>query len=441
MRRKNEQMLNNKKHLLVSFICFIQLVENNYEHKKRQSVRKKTICSFVKEKSKILIITQPLRTNYGGILQAYALQKVIRDLGFEVQTDNAFFLKPRSLKTKLKDFGARLVYGYLKGNNNYKPLIKKQLKRKDYEIVAKNTLPFIKKNIQTIDFFENRIKPKKSNIDKFDIFICGSDQIWRRKYGDVRRYFFDFLKNTNKKRFSFSASFGTDNLDEYSEKEKRECQKLIKSFYAISVRESSAIKIIEEEFQQKALLTLDPTLLLNKEDYLDLIDTREKQPQIETTTKKKIFTYILDKSKEKEELVDILSRRLAMKVESIMPKKNWITLNSKEINEEAVFPSVEKWLYEISTADFVLTDSFHAIVFAIIFNKQFLCIANKERGLTRFTSLLDLFDLSKRLIYSKKDLTGVLLHDIYKIDYEQVNQKKEKLKESSLNYLTKNLNL
>lgn len=395
----------------------------------------------MKEKGKILIITQPLRTNYGGILQAYALQKVIRNLGFEVQTDNAFFLKPRSLKNRLKDFGARLVYGCLKGNSNYKPLIKKQLKRKDYEMVAKNILPFIEKNIQTIDFFENRIKPKKSTIEKFDIFICGSDQVWRRKYGDVRRYFFDFLKDTNKKRFSYSASFGTDNLNEYSEKEKKDCQELIKNFSSISVRESSAIKIMEEEFQQKALLTLDPTLLLNKEDYLNLIYTREKPPQIENTAKKKIFTYILDKSKEKEELADILSRRLAMRVENIMPKKNWTTLNSKEINEEAVFPSVEKWLYEISTADFVLTDSFHAVVFAIIFNKQFLCIGNKERGLTRFTSLLDLFDLNKRLIYSKKDLTGVLLHDIYKIDYEQVNLKKEELKEISLNYLTKNLSL
>ncbi len=395
----------------------------------------------MKEKGKILIITQPLRTNYGGILQAYALQKVIRNLGFEVQTDNAFFLKPRSLKNKLKDFGARLVYGCLKGNNNYKPLIKKQFKRKDYEAVAKNILPFIEKNIKTIDFFENRVKPKKSNIEKFDIFICGSDQIWRRKYGDVRRYFFDFLKNTNKKRFSYSASFGTDNLDEYSEKEKKDCKELIKYFSSISVRESSAIKIMEEEFQQTPLLTLDPTLLLNKEDYLNLIDTREKQPQIENSAKKKIFTYILDKSNEKEELTDILSRRLAMRVESIMPKKNWTTLNSKEIDAKAVFPSVEKWLYEISTADFVLTDSFHAVVFAIIFNKQFLCIGNKERGLSRFKSLLDLFDLNKRLIYSKKDLTGVLLHDIYKIDYEQVNQRKEELKEISLNYLTKNLSL
>lgn len=418
---------------------FYKLIEKIID--KKNNLLEKIVYSFVKEKGKILIITQPLRTNYGGILQAYALQKVIRDLGFEVQTDNAFFLKPRFFKNRLKDFGARLVYGYLKGNSNYKPLVKKQLKRKDYEMVAKNILPFIERNIQTIDFFENRIKPKKSNIEKFDIFICGSDQVWRRKYGDVRRYFFDFLKNTNKKRFSYSASFGTDNLNEYSEKEKKDCQELIKSFFSVSVRESSAIKIMEEEFQQKALLTLDPTLLLNKEDYLNLINTREKQLQIENTAKKKIFTYILDKSKEKEELVDILSRRLAMRVENIMPKKNWTTLNSKEIDEEAVFPSVEKWLYEISTADFVLTDSFHAVVFAIIFNKQFLCIGNKERGLTRFTSLLDLFDLNKRLIYSKKDLTGVLLHDIYKIDYEQVNLKKEELKEISLNYLTKNLSL
>ncbi|MDO5760160.1 MAG: polysaccharide pyruvyl transferase family protein [Bacteroidota bacterium] len=391
------------------------------------------------KKDKVLIITQPLRVNYGGILQAYALQKVVAELGFEVWTDNTFYLKPLSLKHRVKDFLARLLYGCFLNRENYKPLIKKRPKRKDYEKVAKNILPFISQNIKTIDFFESRVFPKASNIEKFDIFISGSDQVWRRKYGVVTRYFFDFLRNTNKKRFSYSASFGTDNLNEYSQKEKRECKELIKSFSSISVREDSAIEIILKEFEQRAVLTLDPTFLLSKEDYLSLINN--SYSKADNTLTENLFVYILDESKEKEELKEVLSRRLALKTLDIMPKKDWKTLTSKEIDENAVFPSVEEWLKGLVNAKFVLTDSFHAVVFSIIFNKPFLCIGNKERGLTRFTSLLTLFDLDSRLIYNKKDLTGILLHNIYRIDYEKINIRKEELKQKSLDYLNKNLSL
>lgn len=390
---------------------------------------------------KVLILTQPLRTNYGGLLQAFALQKVVKDLGFEVLTDNPFFLRDLSLRKRMKDFAARFVYGVLRGDKKYKPLFKRRLKREDYEYAAQNILPFIEKRIANIDFFGGQAQPSRQDIDKFDYYICGSDQVWRRRYGDVKRYFFDFLKAREttadvpiKRRFSYSASFGLDNIDEYSKQEKQDCRELIKSFSSVSVRERDAIKIVEQEFSFSAVQTLDPTLLLEKEDYISLIGNTSKQESEEPY----LFVYILDKSEQKKELIDILSRRLNLRVKDIMPKKDWKT--SKK-DTESVFPAVEEWLDCFDKADFVLTDSFHGTVFSIIFNKPFLSVGNKDRGLIRFTSLLSLFGLEDRLIFSKKDLTGVLLHNMLKIDYAAINETKSLLKEQSIDFLKQNLDI
>lgn len=383
---------------------------------------------------KVLILTQPLRTNYGGLLQAFALQNVVKELGFEVFTDNPFFLRKLSLKSKVKDLLARFVYGTLKGDKKYKPLFKRRLKRADFEYAAQNLLPFIEKRINTIDFFEGRVQPLSSNIEKFDYYICGSDQVWRRRYGDVKRYFFDFLQSTDKKRFSYSASFGLDNINEYSNQEKQDCRNLIKFFTSVSVREKDAVKIVEDEFSFPAVQTLDPTLLLENTDYRNLIN----QSYVDKTEDSYLFVYILDKTEEKKELIDIVSRRLNLKVKDIMPKVDWKTSRS---DKQSIFPAVEEWLNCFDKASFVLTDSFHGTVFSIIFNKPFLSVGNKDRGLTRFTSLLSLFGLEDRLIFSKKDLTGVLLHNIFKIDYSKINEARAELKEQSIKFLKQNLDI
>lgn len=383
---------------------------------------------------KVLILTQPLRTNYGGLLQAFALQNVVKELGFEVFTDNPFFLRKLSLESKVKDLLARFVYGTLKGDKKYKPLFKRRLKRADFEYAAQNLLPFIEKRINTIDFFEGRVQPLSSNIEKFDYYICGSDQVWRRRYGDVKRYFFDFLQSTDKKRFSYSASFGLDNINEYSNQEKQDCRNLIKFFTSVSVREKDAVKIVEDEFSFPAVQTLDPTLLLENTDYRNLIN----QSYVDKTEDSYLFVYILDKTEEKKELIDIVSRRLNLKVKDIMPKVDWKTSRS---DKQSIFPAVEEWLNCFDKASFVLTDSFHGTVFSIIFNKPFLSVGNKDRGLTRFTSLLSLFGLEDRLIFSKKDLTGVLLHNIFKIDYSKINEARAELKEQSIKFLKQNLDI
>lgn len=381
---------------------------------------------------RVLILTQPLRTNYGGLLQAYALQKVVRTMGYDVQTDNPYYLRKKTIKEKVKDLLARFVYGVLKGDKKYKPLLKKELKRKDYEIVAQNTLPFIERNIQTTDFFEGNISPTNEMIEKYDIFVVGSDQVWRRKYGDVKRYFLGFLENKNKTKIAYAASFGLDNIDEYSSNEKNVCKHLIKEFSAISVREESAIDILSKEFNVQSSLVLDPTLLLEKQDYVSLIGNAST-----FNAENKIFCYVLDKTQEKNIIIDKLKTNLDKDIVELMPKEKF-SVKTKNILG-CVFAPVEDWLKGFRDCDFVITDSFHGTVFSIIFNKPFIVIANQDRGLSRFTSLLNIFSLQDRLVFSKKDLTKDLLDNLIDIDFSKVNSIKQEKKKYSLDFLQKAL--
>ncbi|MBQ9254570.1 MAG: polysaccharide pyruvyl transferase family protein [Bacteroidales bacterium] len=401
---------------------------------------------------KVIIFTQPLRINFGGILQAYALQKTVRDLGFDVITDNPT-LRRRSLIVILKDYAARFFYGVLKNDDKYKPFFKKRVKKEDYEVISRNPQRFIKENIRTVDFFCGKRHPDKNKIKQYDIYIAGSDQVWRRRYADVKRYFFDFLDDDSIDRFSYAASFGVDNLNEYSLEEKQICKQLVKKFKAVSVRESSAIDILKKEFDQEAVLVLDPTILLTKEDYLKLCSNflessstnvessfrklKQSSTNEEKGDKKRMFCYVLDQTEQTGTLTKKLATYLNMDTEGVGVKEN-VDSKAEDITQY-ILPDVEKWIKTFDDCDYIFTDSFHGTVFSIIFNKPFVVIINKIRGGSRLYSLLSLLGLEDRIIYSEDDLTEEFLNHLYDIDYEKVNKKKEELKEFSLNYLKRAL--
>ena len=139
---------------------------------------------------------------------------------------------------------------------------------------------------------------------------------------------------------------------------------------------------------------LDPTMLIDLDDYTSLVE-KENIEQSPGT----LFTYILDKDSEKLKIIDDIVDTYNLKPFSVMPLKNFSEPGKKDIYDY-VFPAPEKWIIRFMDAQFVVTDSFHGILFYILFNKLFISIANKGRGLTRFTSLLKLFHLEDRLIFS-----------------------------------------
>ncbi len=349
---------------------------------------------------KIGILTLPLHTNYGGILQAYALQTVLERMGHEV----VVFDTPKEW-WHLPLWKAPLVYGkrFLK-----KCLIDKSTEifverkqTKEYPIVSQYTSEFIKKYIHIkaiVDFSE-----LKEN--DYDCIVVGSDQVWRPKYfpSDISEAYLKFAEDWNIKRIAYAASFGTNEW-EYTSEQTAECTKLIKMFDGVSVREDSAVGLCRKYFGMEVKHVLDPTMLLRKEDYVRLFENANT-PKSKGT----LLCYVLDETSEKIALIqkiaeerNLIPFRVNSKVED----------PSAPLNER-IQPPVEQWLRGFYDAEFVVTDSFHACVFSILFGKQFLVIGNKERGLSRFGSLLEMLGLEDRMVTREHE-------NLEDIDYTKV---------------------
>lgn len=376
---------------------------------------------------KIAILTQPLKHNYGGILQAFALQKIVKDLGHEVTTIDRQVREVSVTRKALQYFRNETYYRIV---NKRKPFFFKR----QFNYIYNNTIRFIRCNIKRSEYIDNT-RDLKNHFYKnnYDTVIVGSDQTWRPIYSpDIYNYFLDFLQDNNKiRKISYAASFGTDKW-EFSDIESQKCKDLIQQFDAITVREFSGISLCNEYLNTNAQLVLDPTLLLKKEDYISIINTSK----IDSQKSFGIFTYILDQSDNKNKIIKKVSSLLDLPVFTNQPKEIYGNSNSNEIKNYK-YPPVEGWLNAFLKADFIIADSFHGIVFSILFNKNFVAIGNEERGLARFKSLLKLFNLENRLVKEEGELPENLLFD--KIDFEKVNGILEDLRIESINFLKNNL--
>lgn len=369
---------------------------------------------------RICILTQPLQTNYGGLLQAYALQTVLKRMGHEVWTEDR--RKNRKSFYQLLKFLAKKFLLLLQ--RTYTPTIK------DERYISMNTNKFIHEYINTTIPVNSTDKTCLEPYC-FDAFIVGSDQVWRPMYSyGIYNYFLDFTIEKNVKRIAYAASFGTDQW-EFTPEQTVVCSELAKQFDAISVREDSGIGLCRKYLNIDAVQMSDPTLLLDKNDYLEII----KNDCPGNSHSGGILTYILDDSEIKRSVVQKVSCKLKLNSFSVMPQAQFKDVGKKGIGK-CVYPPVAEWLQGFVDADFVVTDSFHGTVFSIIFNKPFISIANGKRGTSRFTSLLKTFGLEDRLIYSDKDLKGCLFSDI---DFAEINIVHKKKREEALKFLTNSL--
>lgn len=374
-------------------------------------------------KQKIAILTQPLRHNYGGIIQNYALQKVLEDFGLETITINREYDNPHSeikvLASKLKGFLIRKVF---------QP---KNPRYFDSSRILVHNKAFIKKNIN-LSFNIKSTAALKNYFDRenFTAVVVGSDQVWRPKYSpNIFNFYLDFLAlNTKLRKLAYAASFGTQEW-EYSDSQTKKCSELVQQFDAISVREDSGINLCSQHLNRKdAVLVLDPVLLLNAEDYSQLINQPKK--------KLGIFTYVLDESEEKLALIGRCAKQLNLEVAKNQSK--YTKRNPKSNNiEDYIKPPIECWLQGFRDAEFVITDSFHGTVFSILNNKPFISLVNRERGASRFESFLKKLGLEERLIY---DFTEINLDLLYaQPNYAEVVPKLDRLRKESKDFLLKNL--
>lgn len=378
-------------------------------------------------KRKVLIISQPLGLNFGGILQAYSLQKTLQKIDYQVDflDWNLCYTNIRYLLSIIKHLLIKIVYKKLV--DIYPDFPPERL----FNRIIKNTQCFIDTHIY-LTKSKYRHSSDLSNYQEllgYDIYIAGSDQVWGcssvNKY--VKHCMFDFLENqTGVKRISYAASFGKDefcsDIDFI-----QECKHLLKKFDAISVREDSGVKLCKELFDVDAVHVIDPTMFFDAEHYIKL--SKERNDYFNDGD---CFTYILDKTDEKQRIIDKVSRKFDLKPFNVIPKSKFADVGPKHI-EDCVMPPVEQWLDGFNKAKFVVTDSFHGCVFSILFKKPFIAIGNASRGMARFESLLRMFKLENRLIHSETELTEQLLDS--KIDYEAVHEILKKEREKAVKFL------
>lgn len=340
---------------------------------------------------KIGILTLPLHTNYGGILQAYALQTVLERMGHEVVVFNKR-AKPPILPSYKKPlyYSARFIKKIL--INPHTIIRRETIARREYPIVSQYTQRFINQYIHC--YWIHGIQDIEKA--KIDAMVVGSDQIWRPRYfvrmwrSDYANAFLAFTEKWDIKRYAYAASFGVSEW-EYPQEMNGTLREAARRFNAISVREKSGIDLCRDFLGEPAVQVLDPTMLLAKEDYVQLIENG-RQPQ----SAGDLFCYILDSTPEMEGLVARIAREKQMKPFHVKAER----MEKTRSVEERTHKPVEAWIRGFYDAKFVVTDSFHACVFSILFGKPFLVIGNKGRGLSRFSSLLDMFLLSDNLIAS-----------------------------------------
>lgn len=372
---------------------------------------------------RIGVLTLQLHNNFGGILQAYALQKVLKDFGHNVVLiDKSRYVSLGPWYKKYPIYIKRSINKFIFGKNI---IVRADIEQNRFlKTIAKYTEPFIEKYIRRVytkDFSNIRGKD-------FDALIVGSDQIWRPKYffSKIENAYLDFAREWKIKRIAYAASFGTEEW-EYTEEQTNNCAALLKNFNAVSVRESSAVQLCSDNFGVKAEHVLDPTMLLLKEDYIKLFKDYNA-----TQSDGNLFCYILDEGEEKKSIIDCVAKEKGL-------KPFYVNSRYEDLDaplEERIQQPVEKWLRAFYDAEFVITDSFHACVFSIIFNKPFIVYGNKERGLARFNSLLSIFKLEERIVSTEKEALKALSTPV---DWNKVNLIHEQWKEKSISFLKDNL--
>ena len=318
--------------------------------------------------SNIAIITQHLLNNYGGLMQNFALQQILKKLGYEsVTIDYLRTIAPKTFKQYLISWVKSFICLFI-------PWKKRPFEMHDFK--GKRLAwsdDFVSK---WINVTSKCFRYKSSMLDGFDVVIVGSDQVWRPKYNyRIQDMFLSFAELHPIKRIAYAASFGVD-CWEYTPRKTKICAKLSKKFDAISVREESGVWLCRNFLGVDAKWVLDPTLLLKKEDYCNVCK------EIPVSHEKILVAYILDKNED-----------ICLQCETLAAERGLLLKffgAGCDTNH-----TVPEWLAMFRDASYVVTDSFHGTVFSIIFGKEFKCIYNEGRGAARFESLLNMYNSGK----------------------------------------------
>lgn len=373
----------------------------------------------------VALVIFPFHPSHGCILQTFAIYSKLKEMGHNVTIINR-------RNQSISDIAA-----FKRGISNLKSWMRGTYRGPVFysgnapKAIMQNLQPFIDtvfgEDVKTV--YSRQETCGLAQSDSFDAYIIGSDQVWRPKYvPDVYHYYLDFVPEVSKaRRIAFCPSFGTDKW-EYSEEQTERCKLLIGRFNRVAVREDSGVKLCEEMFNRTAVHLLDPTVLLKPEEYSKAVSLNSHEIPDNI-----LSYYYLDNTREKLEILHRISQVLGSKENRI----NTETENRNAKLRDRIAPSLQTWIGGFAKSRFVVADSFHATMFAILFNTPFITVANKERGLSRFESLLKTFELEERMVTSIDGVTDDLIQAT--IDWERVNNSLQNERERSMDFIITSL--
>ena len=363
---------------------------------------------------KVAILTLPFHTNYGGILQAYALQTYLQNRGHQVivvNRRNKLKLTPKLLLLRIGSVIKSFIYTFFLKKKEYvvmNPLSSSYSSRwSGYKI-----LPFVKEYINiSKEIYSSEALAQYFNENKFDCYVVGSDQVWRPCYTPSVIDFFlkSVMSDLKAIKLAYAASFGTDKW-EFTDNDTIECSSLVKLFNSISVREKSGIKLCKEYLDIDVIQLIDPTMLLMPDEYLTLINKTQIQRSLRDA-----FFYVLDANDEAERISEILNK------DGYSLNRVTLTMQATKANPRPYQLSVEDWLSGLNSAEVIITDSFHACVFSILFKRPFVVLGNNKRGNARIKSLLEMFDMHDRLVESEEDFIKKYNYLLSNDDFSKVD--------------------
>ena len=339
------------------------------------------------------IITLNGYHNFGNRLQNYAVEEIMKSLGFSVQT----------IKVSLRTTGMIVYDSFSTTLNKFWFKINRNKIRAAINTKNEKFITFSKENLTETDFSIEENNIPNSLSEEYDFFVTGSDQVWNPAYRVVSSiHFLQFAKK--EQRIALSPSFGVSKIPEEKIELYREW---IKGMHRLSVREHAGAQIIQELTGIEAPVLVDPTFVLTQEEWLAIAKTHRSKPN-----GKYLLTYFLGKiSKNDQKLIKKIAKKHKMKV-----------VNIAQISDLKYYDTdPSEFIDYISTASLVCTDSLHGSIFSILMKRPFLVYQRKDSGppmYSRIDTLLEKFNLQDR----KNDKYGEKVDKVLEINYKGTDE-------------------
>lgn len=366
------------------------------------------------------IFTLAGTTNYGGALQTFALSEYLKFKGHNVEI---VIIRSEERTSPLRRFVGILTTYTLKemfalffSDRIWKKRKKHLMDTNEITAVFNQ---FYKQNLHFTQPVPLKELPKFVN--RYDVLITGSDQVWTDVYSKTLYYFFDSLQDFSGKRISYAACSAHSKAAIYN---RAKLKKLFLRFDAISVRDEVTAKLVQHYCTRPVPIVADPTLLY------DFEHTQESFMQ----QQKYIFCYILGEEPKGGGHIEAIK-----KIKNHVGNIKVIAINRTNIDYSSYFDeerneaSPMEWVSLIRNASFIYTNSFHALLFALRFHKPFLTYYTEVIRASRLLALRDYYGLGDNIAQS------LTTWKYQPVDWNSFDKKKEALQAKSMDFLEQNL--